>query len=131
MHYQSLVRDIVRRFAMRLPRTVDRGDLDTAGNVGLMAAIGSFDPERGVRFESYCELRVKGAVLDELRSQDWLPRPWRHRMERHKRALERLRSDHGREPIAHEIAEALDLTAGEYQLMFGTGLPGSPTGCSA
>ena len=47
---------------MRLPRSVDRGDLDIAANVGLMSAIAGFDPERGVRFESYCELRVKGAL---------------------------------------------------------------------
>ena len=64
--YQKLVRDVVRRFAARLPRTIDRGDLLTAGNVGLISAIQSFDPERGVRFESYCEMRIKGALLDEL-----------------------------------------------------------------
>ncbi len=125
------MRDIVRRFALRLPRTVDRGDLQTAGNVGLMSAVSSFDPERGVRFESYCELRVKGALLDELRTQDWLPRPWRHRMERHKRAVERLRASCGREPTGHEIADALELSAEEYQAAFGTGLPGSPTGSMA
>ena len=65
-------------FGARLPRSVDRGDLLTAASVGLISAVEGFDPERGVRFESYCELRVKGALLDELRSQDWLPRPWRH-----------------------------------------------------
>jgi DNA-directed RNA polymerase sigma subunit (sigma70/sigma32) len=73
-HYQPLIKEIARRFAARLPRSVDRGDLATASSFGLMSAIGGFDPERGVRFESYCELRVKGALLDELRTQDWLPR---------------------------------------------------------
>ena len=129
-HYQSFVRDIVRRFANRLPRTVDRGDLETAGNVGLMSAIVSFDPARGVRFESYCELRVKGALLDELRTQDWLPRPWRHLMERQKRAVEHLRSERCREPTVDEISQALDLTAAEYQQAFGTGLPGNLSGAS-
>jgi hypothetical protein len=67
--YQQLVRDIARRFASRLPRSVDPGDLSTAANVGLMAAIESFDASRSVPFESYCELRVKGALIDELRTQ--------------------------------------------------------------
>ena len=85
--YQPLVREVVRRFAYRLPRSVERGDLDTAANFGLISAIEGFDPSRGVRFESYCELRVKGALLDELRNQDWLPRPWRTRIELQKRTL--------------------------------------------
>jgi RNA polymerase sigma factor for flagellar operon FliA len=126
--YQDLVRDIVRRFAGRLPRRVDPGDLTTAANVGLMASIESFDPERGVRFESYCELRIKGALVDELRTQDWLSRPWRSRIERHKRTLERLRADHGREPIDEEVAREMGMPLSEYSQLFGQGLPGAPTG---
>ncbi len=126
--YQFLVRDVVRRFALRLPRSVDRGDLETAGNVGLMSAIESFDPERGVRFESYCELRVKGGLLDELRTQDWLPRPFRHRIELHKRTLERLRSAQQCEPTDDEVARAMDIPVDAYQQVFGMGLPGQPTG---
>jgi RNA polymerase sigma factor for flagellar operon FliA len=126
--YQSFVRDVTRRFASRLPRSVDRGDLETAANVGLMAAVAAFDPERGVRFESYCELRVKGALLDELRTQDWLPRPWRHRLEQQKRALERLRSQLGREPGEEEVAAALEMPLQDYRQAFGVGLPGVPAG---
>jgi RNA polymerase sigma factor for flagellar operon FliA len=126
--YQRLVGGIVRRFASRLPKSVDKGDLETAANVGLMSAIESFDPERGVRFESYCELRIKGALLDELRSQDWLPRPWRTRIERHKRTLERLRSAAGREPTDQEVAEAMEMPVEEYQQIFGQGIPGAPAG---
>ena len=126
--YQLLVARIVRRFAARLPRTVDPGDLLTAANVGLMSAIESFDPERGVRFESYCELRIKGALLDELRTQDWLPRPWRNRIERHKRVLERLRSELGREPTDEEVARGMGMAAGEYRQLFGQGIPGAPSG---
>jgi len=126
--YQGLVRDVVRRLASRLPRTVDTGDLEIAGNVGLMSAVESFDPSRGVRFESYCELRVRGALLDELRSQDWLPRPWRHRIERHKRAVERLRSEQAREPTEEDVASELEMTLVEYRQLFGRGLPGAPTG---
>jgi len=126
--YQKFVRDVVRRYAMRLPRTVDRGDLETAGNVGLMSAIASFDPSRRVRFESYAEMRVRGALLDELRTEDWLPRPWRQRLEQQKRALEALRSELGREPYDGEVAEKLGLPLAEYESLFGTGLPGAPAG---
>jgi RNA polymerase sigma factor FliA len=123
--YQKLVEDVVRRFAARLPRTIDRGDLRTAANVGLMGAVASYDPSRGVRFESYCETRVRGALLDELRSQDWLPRPWRQKMELQKRTAERLRSELKRDPRDHEIARAMQLSLSEYESCFGTGLPGA------
>jgi RNA polymerase sigma factor for flagellar operon FliA len=126
--YQRLVARIVRRFVVRLPKTVDQGDLDTAANFGLMSAIESFDPKRGVRFESYCELRIKGALLDELRNQDWLPRPWRNRIERHKRALERLRAELGGEPTDEQVAQALEMSVSEYRQFFGRGLPLAPAG---
>jgi len=124
--YQRLVEDVVRRFAARLPRTVDRGDLRTAANVGLMGAVGTYDPGRGVRFESYCEMRVRGALLDELRSQDWLPRPWRQRMELQKKTSERLRSELSRDPRDEEVARAMELPIASYELLFGTGMPGGP-----
>ena len=126
--YQALVRDVVRRFAYRLPRSVERGDLDTAANFGLISAIEGFDPSRGVRFESYCELRVKGSLLDELRNQDWLPRPWRTRIELHKRITERLRSERNREPTDEEVAGEMDMPLVEYRQVFGVGLPGAPSG---
>jgi RNA polymerase sigma factor for flagellar operon FliA len=126
--YQPLVREIARRFAGRLPRSVDPGDLATASNVGLMAAIESFDATRNVPFESYCELRVKGALIDELRTQDWLPRPWRDRAERHKRAVERLRAQQGREPAEEDIAAEMGLAPEEYRQFFSFAVPGQPTG---
>ena len=103
-------------------------DLDTAGNVGLMGAISSFDSTRGVRFESYAEMRIRGALLDELRAQDWLPRPWRHRIEQQKRSLERLRAELGREPYDEEVAQDLKMPLEEYEFLFGTALPGTPGG---
>lgn len=126
--YHPFAGEVTRRFAARLPRSVDRGDLATAGDVGLMNAITGFDPDRGVRFESYCELRVKGALLDELRTQDWLPRPWRQRVEHQKRAVEALRSREGREPSDEEVAQEMDLSIDLYQQLFGVGLPGVPSG---
>lgn len=126
--YQTLVKRIVARFIARLPRTVDRGDLMTAANVGLIRGIESYDPTRGVRFESYCERRVRGSVLDELRAQDWLPRPWRQRVEAHKRARAELRMRFGRRPSDAEVASELGLPLGDYERLFGTGLPGAPAG---
>ena len=93
-----------------------------------MSAITSFDPSRGVRFESYCEMRIRGALLDELRVQDWLPRPWRQKIELQKRTVERLRSELNRDPRDEEIARAMGLSLEDYEQLFGTGLPGAPTG---
>ena len=129
--YQKLVEDVVRRFAARLPRTIDRGDLRTAANVGLMGAVASYDPSRGVRFESYGEMRVRGALLDELRTQDWLPRPWRQKMELQKRTAERLRAELNRDPRDDEVARAMHLPLSEYEACFGTGLPGAARGPAA
>lgn len=126
--YQPLIGQIVRRFGARLPRSVDRGDLVTAANMGLISAIHGFDPERGVRFESYCELRVKGALLDELRCQDWLPRPWRQKIEQQKRTVDALRREMGREPGDAEVASAMGYALDVYQQTFGVGLPGTPSG---
>ena len=129
--YQGLVKRIVGRFAARLPRSVDRGDLHTAANVGLMSAIASYDPRRGVRFEVYAERRIRGALLDELRLEDWLPRPCRQRLELHKRVLEGLRSELAREPYDREIAEVMELSLEEYELLFGVRLPGPSGGTSS
>ena len=126
--YQDFVSTVVRRFALRLPRSVDRGDLQTAANFGLMSAIEGFDPSRGVRFESYAELRIRGALLDELRSEDWLPRPWRARLERHKRVVEALRAQKGAQPSEAEIAAALGMDLDEYRQLFAMALPGAPSG---
>ncbi len=126
--YQHIVQQVVGRLGARLPRSVDRGDLQTAGNVGLMAAIACFDPERGVRFEAYADMRIRGALLDELRCEDWLPRTWRQRMELRKRTLERLRAELNRQPFGKEVAMAMGLNFDEYELLFGVGLPGAPQG---
>ncbi len=78
-NYLYLVKVIGNRIAARLPRSIDVQDLRSAGVFGLMRAIENFDLERGTPFESYCATRVRGAILDELRSQDWVPRLVRNR----------------------------------------------------
>jgi RNA polymerase sigma factor for flagellar operon FliA len=126
--YLPLVREVVQRIAQRLPRTVDHGDLEAAANVGLIAAITSFDPSRGVRFEVYARTRIRGALIDELRKQDWVPRHLRVRLESQKRTLERLRAELDREPFDEEMALAMEISFEEYELFFGTALPGAPGG---
>jgi RNA polymerase sigma factor for flagellar operon FliA len=111
--YQYLVQSAVRRLLARLPRSVEPGDLLAAANVGLIAAIEAYEPARGVPFETYCEWRLRGALLDELRVQDWLPRPWRTRLARLRRAAEELRSQLGREPTDDEVGEWLGWSAQE------------------
>jgi len=104
---------------MRLPRSVEISDLEAAGDVGLIQAIQNFDPGRGVPFEAFCEHRVRGAILDELRRLDWLPRPMRHRLNKKKEAIEHLRCTLGRVPVDVEIAQHLGLSMDEYTRRFG------------
>jgi len=125
-HYQPLVRVIAGALERRLPRSIDRGDLETAGNVGLMSAIEAFDPARKVPFELYAEHRLRGALLDELRNMDWLPRPWRARLEARRRAIERLRAETGREPWDEEVANALSIPVQEYRQDYGPALVDGP-----
>lgn len=125
-HYQPLVRLIASALERRIPRSVERGDLETAGNVGLMSAIEAFDPARGVPFELYAEHRLRGALLDELRNLDWLPRPWRARLEARRRAIERLRAEIGREPWDEEVANALSIPLQEYRQDYGPALVDGP-----
>jgi RNA polymerase sigma factor for flagellar operon FliA len=126
--YFTFAKDLTRRFASRLPRSVDRGDLETAAHLGLMKAVVGFDPRHGVCFKSYCATRVKGACRDELRTQDWLPRPHRQRLERQKRIVERLRADLEREPHDEEVAGEMDLDIDVYERLFGVVPPGVPSG---
>jgi len=125
-HYQPLVREMVRRLERRLPRKVDRGDLDTAANVGLMTAIEAFDPARGIPFELYGEHRVRGALLDELRNQDWLPRPWRARLEARRSCIERLRAELRRDPDDEEVAARLGIPVETYRQDYGPMLVDGP-----
>jgi RNA polymerase sigma factor FliA len=124
--YQAHVLGIARRFALRLPPSVDRGDLETAASFGLIAAIEGFDPTRGVAFEAYCERRVRGALLDELRNQDWMPRPMRARVEELRRVREQLRAQLEREPLDTDLAQALELSLEQFDQLFGPGSRATP-----
>lgn len=124
--YRGFVREVARRLTAKLPRHIEFDDLEVAGIFGLIDAIQHFDPARGVRFETYCEMRVRGAILDELRSQDWLPRQFRSRMARREQVVDSLRMGLGREPTDDEVAQQIGIPLAEYRAVYGNLLDGAP-----
>ena len=96
--YLPLVRYNAERVHTKLPDEVDVDDLMSAGIFGLMDAIDAFDMERGVKFETYCAPRIRGAILDELRSMDWVPRLVRSRSSQVNQARGSFEMEHGRRP---------------------------------
>lgn len=111
--YLYLVHRVADRMARRLPRVVDIGDLMSAGTLGLLDAMEKYDPSRCDRFSAYAEIRIRGAILDELRAMDWVPRSVRSKGHQLDEALARLASSFGRLPTEAELADYLDLTLEE------------------
>ena len=112
--YLPLVRYTAERIWGKLPRGVELDDLFSAGVFGLMGAIEAFDIGRGVKFETYCTPRIRGAILDQLRSEDWVPRLVRSRAHRIDAAWDCLRVELGRNPTEEEMAERMGLTIGDF-----------------
>src|SRR5688572_32127685 len=104
-NYLHLVRYNAERIHVKLPDEVELDDLMSAGIFGLMDAIAAFDLDRGVKFETYCAPRIRGAILDELRSMDWVPRLVRHRTARVESAKQKFEMALGREPTIDELSE--------------------------
>ena len=113
-HYSYLVKYTAERLYTKLPDKVDVDDLISAGMFGLMDAIDAFDVTRGVKFETYCSPRVRGSILDELRSMDWVPRLVRSRAHQLSRATQALETALGRKPTPEETAEELQLNPVEF-----------------
>jgi RNA polymerase sigma factor FliA len=113
--YMPLVRYHGERVWSRLPQGVDIDDLISAGVFGLMDAINAFDLERGVKFETYCVPRIRGAMLDELRNTDWVPRLVRSRARKVGLAIKQLEDKFGRRPNEIELAEHMELTMPEIE----------------
>ncbi|MHC4192602.1 MAG: FliA/WhiG family RNA polymerase sigma factor [Planctomycetota bacterium] len=113
-HYVYLVKYAAERLYSKLPDNVELDDLVSAGIFGLMDAIDAYDPERGVKFETYCSPRIKGSILDELRSMDWVPRLVRARAHQLTRATQSLETHLGRKPTEKETAEELDMNMEEF-----------------
>ncbi len=118
-HYLPLVKYNAERIWQRLPDGVDLDDLISAGVFGLMDAISAFDMERGVKFETYCVPRIRGAMLDELRTMDWVPRLVRSKASKMEEARKQLEASLGRPPSAEEMAERLGVSLEEFQRQLG------------
>lgn len=112
--YVPLVKNIVGRIAMRLPDHVGKDDLISAGIIGLMSALEKFDETKKVRFETYAQFRIRGAILDELRSRDDAPRSVRSKETMLKDALEMLRKKFGRHPTDEEISDYFGISLKNY-----------------
>lgn len=111
VYYAPLVKYVASRIAAGLPQTVDQSDLVSYGMFGLIDAITKFDPERGFKFETYAISRIKGAVLDELRAIDWVPRSVRSKAKSVERAMAKLESQLHRAPTDEEIAGELEISS--------------------
>jgi RNA polymerase sigma factor for flagellar operon FliA len=114
-HYFPLVRYNAERVWAKLPDGVDLNDMISAGVFGLMDAIESFDMSRGVKFETYCVPRIRGAMLDELRTMDWVPRLVRSKASKLEAARKQLEAEVGRPPTDIELATRLQLPMDEYE----------------
>jgi RNA polymerase sigma factor for flagellar operon FliA len=113
--YSPLVKYVSGRMASGLPAHVDEADLISYGLVGLISAISRFELEREIKFETYAITRVKGAIIDELRSLDWVPRSVRARARAIERANAKLEHKLQRAPTDEEMSDALDMTVQEFQ----------------
>ncbi len=109
-----LVRFLVGKMAAKLPPYVDQQDLMSAAYLGLVAAAERFDPNRGVKFKTFAEQRIKGTIIDELRSQDWMTRPLREKLKRLDRKLSELEQQLGRNPVSEEIAAFIGMELDDY-----------------
>lgn len=114
--YLPLVRNVAARMAMGFPRSVELNDLVNTGVVGLVEAFGHFDPDRGVKFETYAVPRIRGAILDALRALDWVPRSTRSKAREIEKATTELENSLGRPPELFELAAFLKVTEEEVLL---------------
>ena len=119
LEHLPIVRFLARRIHERLPQHVDIEDLVSAGVVGLMDAFQKFDPAKKVQFRSYAQFRIRGAILDSLRTLDWSPRELRRKGRAVEEAIRLLTARLGRAPGEAEIAAAMELDLEEYQQLLG------------
>jgi RNA polymerase sigma factor for flagellar operon FliA len=117
--FLPLVKKIALRLAVRLPEEIDVDDLMQVGLMGLLRARDSYDATQGASFATYAGIRIKGAMLDELRGRDWLPRSVQEQFSRVAQAVEVLEARLGRPPQDAEIAGALDMPLADYQALAG------------
>lgn len=113
LHYAPLVKYVASRVATGLPASVDQADLVSYGMFGLIDALHKFEPARGNKFETYAIPRIKGAIIDELRALDWVPRSVRYKQREIDKALNDLETKLKRQPTEHELADRLGMSVDE------------------
>jgi RNA polymerase sigma factor for flagellar operon FliA len=115
LNYSPLVKYVAGRLASSLPQTVDTADLISYGIFGLIDAIEKFDPARAIKFETYAISRIKGAIIDELRAMDWVPRSVRSRAREIEAAYVTLENSLRRVPTDQEVADHIGVSLKEFQ----------------
>ncbi len=114
LEHTPLIRYIVNRIAVRLPSHIDLEDLHNTGVIGLMDAIEKYDPEKNCKFKTYAEFRIKGAILDQLRSLDWVPRSVRQKGRKLERAYGEVEQRLGRSANEDEVADSLGIQLDKF-----------------
>lgn len=112
--YASLVKYLAQKIAIRLPANIELDDLISAGVIGLMDAVDKFDHTRDNKFKTYAEFRIRGAMLDELRSQDWVPRSIREKAKQLERVFAKIEQEKGRPATDQEVCDTLKITPEEF-----------------
>jgi RNA polymerase sigma factor for flagellar operon FliA len=115
LEYAPLVKYIAQRIAINLPASVDRDDLVSSGILGLIKAVETFEPERGFKFETYAGHKVRGAILDDLRAMDWVPRSVRQKARELQRVYFKLENELGRLPYDDEVCKELNVSMKEFE----------------
>jgi RNA polymerase sigma factor for flagellar operon FliA len=114
-HYAPKIRFLALRLKNRLPKSIELNDMISAGTLGLMEAMGKFQPNLGIRFDTYAENRIRGAMLDELRRMDWFSRGLRQRVRRLDDACWQIEHEKGRPPTEEELREYTGLPADDVR----------------
>ncbi|WP_432737226.1 FliA/WhiG family RNA polymerase sigma factor [Maridesulfovibrio sp. FT414] len=114
-HYSPKIRIIALRMKSKLPQNVELGELISAGSLGLVESLGKFRPDFNIKFETYAENRIKGAMLDELRRMDWFSRGLRQKVKTIESCIRDLEHETGQRPTSAQIEEATGLSAKDVQ----------------
>ena len=117
VEFAPLIKYIAQRIAARLPANIELDDLISSGVIGLMDAIDKYDSSRDNKFKTYAEFRIRGAILDELRAQDWVPRSVREKAKQLERAYSKIEQEKGRQATDEEVCSELKITQEEYHEM--------------
>jgi RNA polymerase sigma factor for flagellar operon FliA len=118
VHYSPLVKYVAGRVSVGLPQNIEQADLVSYGIFGLIDAIDKFDPGRAIKFETYAIARIKGAIIDELRSIDWVPRSVRAKARSVEKAYAKLEASLLRTPTDAEVASEMGISEQELQAIF-------------